>query len=159
MRCEICGKKIIGTPLKTKIESSIMLTCNECSKFGKVQKAPKPISDRRISALRRRTFRTKEPDYEVVEDFNVLIREAREKKGWSREDLGEKVYEKVSVINRLESGRMIPDLKLARKIEGSLGIKLLEKTPETLADEMDGSKVKRATIGDIAIIKRNKGNY
>lgn len=158
MRCEICGKKIIGTPLKTKIESSIMLTCNECSKFGKVQKVPQSTTGRRTSTQRRRTFRPREPDYEVVEDFNTLIREAREKKGWSREDLGEKVYEKVSVINRLESGRMVPDLKLARKIEGSLGIKLLEKTQETLADEMDGSKVKRATIGDIATIKRNKAD-
>jgi putative transcription factor len=156
MRCEICGKKIIGTPLKTKIESSIMLTCNECSKFGKVQKAPPTTTGRRTSTKRRRTFRSREPDYEVVEDFNTLIREAREKKGWSREDLGEKVYEKVSVISRLESGRMVPDLKLARKIEVSLDIKLLEKTQETLADEMDGAKVKRATIGDIATIKRNK---
>jgi putative transcription factor len=51
---------------------------------------------------------------------------------------------------------MIPDLKLARKIEGSLDIKLLEKNLETLTDEMDESKVKRATIGDIATIKRNK---
>jgi putative transcription factor len=156
MRCEICGKKIIGAPLKTKIESSVMLTCNECSKFGKVQKTPPTPTGRRTSSHRRRTYRPREPDYEIVEDYNTLIREAREKKGWSREDLGEKVYEKVSVINRLESGRMIPDLKLARKIEGSLDIKLLEKNLETLTDEMDESKVKRATIGDIATIKRNK---
>jgi putative transcription factor len=156
MRCEICGKKIIGTPLKTKIESSIMLTCNECSKFGKVQKAPLPPTGSRTPTQRRRTFRPQAPVYEVVEDFNTLIREAREKKGWSREDLGEKVYEKVSVIGRLESGRMVPDLKLARKLERSLDIKLLEKTEETQTDELGGSKVKGATIGDIVIIKRNR---
>jgi putative transcription factor len=156
MRCEICGKKIIGTPVKTKIESSIMLTCNECSKFGKVQKTPPSPSGIRTPTQRRKTFRPREPAYEVVEDFNTLIREAREKKGWSREDLGEKVYEKVSVIHRLESGRMVPDLKLARKLEGSLGIRLLEKTEETQSDELGGSNVRGATIGDIATIKRGK---
>lgn len=156
MRCEICGKKIIGTPVKTKIESSVMLTCNECSKFGKVQKALPTPNGKRTPTQRRRTFRPREPTYEVVEDFNTLIREAREKKRWSREDLGEKVYEKVSVINRLESGRMVPDLKLARKLEGSLGIRLLEKTEETQSDELGGSNVKGATIGDIATIKRGK---
>jgi putative transcription factor len=156
MRCEICGKKIIGTPVKTKIESSIMLTCNECSKFGKVQKAPPTPTGKRTPTQRRKTFRPREPAYEVVEDFNTLIRKAREKKGWSREDLGEKVYEKVSVIHRLESGRMVPDLKLARKLERSLGIRLLEKTEETQRDEQGGSKVRGATIGDIATIKRGK---
>jgi putative transcription factor len=156
MRCEICGKKIIGTPVKTKIESSVMLTCNECSKFGKVQKSLPNSTGKITPTQRRRTFKPREPAYEVVEDFNTLIREAREKKGWSREDLGERVYEKVSVINRLESGRMVPDLKLARKLEGSLGIRLLEKTEETQSDELSGSNVRGATIGDIATIKRGK---
>ena len=43
MRCEICGKKLVEEPLKTKVDGSIMLTCKECSKFGKVQReSPKP---------------------------------------------------------------------------------------------------------------------
>ena len=82
----------------------------------------------RVSAGRRRTFRSQEPTHEVIEDYHKVIRDAREKKGWSREDLGEHIYEKVSVINRLESGKMVPDLKLARKLEKSLKITLLEKT-------------------------------
>lgn len=118
MRCEICGKKVIGKPIRTKIDNSIMLTCNDCSKFGKVQREPpQPQRPGRAPAGRRRSYRSQEPTQEVVEDFHKLIREAREKKGWSREELGEKIYEKVSVINRLESGKMVPDLKLARKME------------------------------------------
>ena len=120
MRCEICGKKVIGKPVRTKIENSIMSTCNECSKFGTIQREP-PKPNRgpasRVSAGRRRTFRSQEPTHEVIEDYHKVIRDAREKKGWSREDLGEHIYEKVSVINRLESGRMVPDLKLTRKLE------------------------------------------
>ncbi|MDI3550452.1 MAG: putative transcription factor [Methanobacterium sp.] len=155
MRCEICGKKVIGKPLRTKIDNSIMLTCNDCSKFGKVQReTPQTQRRGRAPTSRRRSYRSQEPTQEVVEDFHKLIREAREKKGWSREELGEKTYEKVSVINRLESGKMIPDLKLARKMEKVLKITLLEKTDQAQIDDLNAAQLRKATIGDIARIKK-----
>jgi putative transcription factor len=152
MRCEICGKKIIGKPMRTKIESSIMLTCNECSKFGKIQKEPGKIS--KSSRVKRRPI-VREPAYEVLEDYNIIVREGRERKKWSREDLSERIYEKVSVINRIESGKMVPDIKLARKLERNLNIKLLEKTEEVVSEDLGSSISKRATIGDIAKIRKN----
>ena len=157
MRCEICGKKVIGKPVRTKIENSIMLTCNDCSKFGKVQREP-PKPQRgpgsRPPASRKRSFRSQEPTHEVIEDYQKIIREGREKKGWSREDLGEKIYEKVSVIHRLESGKMVPDLKLARKLERTLKVTLLEKTEQAQMDDLGGAHLRKATIGDIARIKK-----
>lgn len=157
MRCEICGKKIIGTPLKTKIDGSVMLTCKECSKFGKVQREPqkprRPGAPRKTGAPRRRP-RPAEPTYEVVEDCNVFVRQAREKKKWSREELAEKIYEKASVINRIESGKMIPDIKLARKLERILGITLLEKNDGAAPGDIGHLNARGATIGDIARIKK-----
>ena len=134
-----------------------MNTCNECSKFGKVQREPpRPQGQfRRTSSGPGRKFRSTKPSYEVIEDYNKVVRESREKKGWSREELAEKIYEKVSVINRIESGRMIPDMKLSRKLEKILGITILEKTDETIAEEVSSRNVRGATIGDIARIKRN----
>lgn len=152
MRCEICGKKIIGEPIKTKIESSIMNTCNECAKFGKVQREPpKP---RRQKPLKR-SPRIREPVEEVIEEYNYVIREAREKKGWSREDLAEKIYEKASVISRIETGKMIPDIRLAKKLERIFNIKLIEKSEDVKPEELGHLSSKGATIGDIARIKRN----
>ncbi len=152
MRCEICGKKIVGKPVKTKIESSMMLTCNECSKFGKVQREPpKPRKPRPV----RRSPKFREPSEEVVEDYNNLIRESRERKGWTREVLAEKVYEKASVVNRVESGKMVPDIKLARKLEKILDIKLIEKTENGKQEDLGPAARRGATIGDIARIKRN----
>ena len=152
MRCEICGKKVVGRPIRVKIESSIMQTCQECSKFGKVQKEPqRPIKPRTVP----RRPRYREPSYDVLEDFNTVIRKAREKRKWSREDLAEKVYEKVSVINRIESGRMIPDIKLARKIERLLNIKIVDKIVDEQTEELSPSRRGGTTIGDIAMIKRN----
>jgi putative transcription factor len=152
MRCEICGKKLIENPIKTKIESSIMLTCNECAKFGKIQREPPKAKPRRSI---KRVQRIREPSEEVVEDYNTIIREAREKKGLSREQLGERLYEKASVINRIESGKMVPDIKLARKLERTLNIKLIEKQDDIIAEDRSSSSSKGATIGDIARIKRN----
>ncbi len=152
MRCEICGKKIAGKPVKTKIESSVMLTCEECSKFGKVQREPpKARTPRPV----RRTPRFREPSEEVLEDYNTIIREGREKKGWTREELGEKIYEKASVVSRVESGKMIPDIKLARKLERTLNITLIEKTENGKQEDLSSAARRGATIGDIARIKRN----
>ena len=157
MRCEICGKKLVEEPLKTKIDGSIMFTCKECSKFGKIQREPpkpkRPGAPR--GSATRRVQRPKEPAEEVVENVNDIVREAREKKGWSREELGEKIYEKASVVTRIESGKMVPDLKLARKIEKLMNVVLVEKNDDVSADEMSHSKIRGATIGDIARIKKN----
>lgn len=157
MRCEICGKKLVEEPLKTKIDGSIMVTCKECSKFGKIQREPpkpkRPGAPR--GSATRRVQRPKEPAEEVVENVNDIVREAREKKGWSREELGEKIYEKASVVTRIESGKMVPDLKLARKIEKLMNVVLIEKNDDVSADEMSHSKIRGATIGDIARIKKN----
>ncbi|MCE5214291.1 MAG: multiprotein bridging factor aMBF1 [Methanobacterium sp.] len=152
MRCEICGKKVIGRPLRVKIDGSVMQTCKDCSKFGKVQKEP-PRSVR--PRMPPRSFRVREPSYEVSEEFNTTIRMAREKKGWSREDLAKKIYEKASVINRVESGKMIPDIKLARKLENALNIQLLDKIEDEQPEENISSRKGGTTIGDIAHIKRN----
>jgi len=157
MRCEICGKKLVEEPLKTKVDGSIMLTCKECSKFGKVQReVPKP---KRPEASRartpRRVQRPREPAEEVVENVKDIVRQAREKKGWSREELGEKIYEKASVVSRIESGKMVPDLKLTRKIEKLMNIVLIEKNEDLSSDETGHSKIRGATIGDIARIKKN----
>ncbi len=87
--------------------------------------------------------------------LRILVRQAREKKGWSREELGEKIYEKASVVSRIESGKMVPDLKLARKMEKLMNIVLIEKNEDVSADEISHSKIRGATIGDIARIKKN----
>jgi putative transcription factor len=152
MRCEICGKTLAGRPVRTKVDGSIMLTCQECSKFGKVQREPpKPKRPKTTP----RTVRPLEPVNEVLEDYNTVVREAREKRGWSREELAAKIYEKVSVINRIEAGKMAPDLKLARKLERILKVRLLERLEDERPEDLGSQKIRGATIGDIARIKKN----
>jgi len=154
MRCEICGKKIVGKPLKTKIDSSVMEVCKECSKFGKIIREPTTSRKKSFRRPPKRSRRPMDTVYEVVEDYGRIIRSEREKRDWSREDLAERINEKVSVINRIESERMEPDIKLARKLERLLKIKLLEKFEADELEKTDGGQFHGATIGDIARIKR-----
>lgn len=163
MNCEICGKPISGKPLRTKIDGSVLEVCKECAKFGRVQKAPPtPIPNRTTkkntnNVNKRQKYQKKQKDDpvdEIVEDYNTLVRKARESKGWSREELGEKIYEKVSVINRIESGKMEPDLKLAKKLEKNLNIKLIEKVDNIDLESFRGTNSKGNTIGSIVKIKR-----
>lgn len=65
-----------------------------------------------------------EPELELRIDFHRVIREAREKMGLSQEQLGLRIAEKTSVIKLLESGRLKPNIILARKLERFLKIQL-----------------------------------
>ena len=113
MECEICGKPVPeNNPIRAKIEGSVMVVCKECSKLGKIQKAPpKPKFRQQTKSkgsqnTRNRNYsRRDEPSEELVENFDMEIRKARESKDWSREDLGKKINERVSVITRIETGK------------------------------------------------------
>ncbi|MCS7126315.1 MAG: multiprotein-bridging factor 1 family protein [Aigarchaeota archaeon] len=64
-------------------------------------------------------------EYEYVEDFGRLIREAREKMGLTQEDLAKQLNEKVTVIRKIEAGEFNPSIELVKKIERLLKIKIL----------------------------------
>ena len=162
MECEICGKEVPeNNPIRAKIEGSVMVVCKECSKLGKIQKAPpkpkfvKQNKNKRPATTRNKAYsRNDEPSEELIEDFSIEVRKAREARNWSREDLGKKINERVSVINRIETGKMTPDTKLTKKLERTLDIKLLEKVDNIdLNQFMSGSSGER-TLGNIMKIKR-----
>ena len=162
MECEICGKEVPEhNPIRAKIEGSVMVVCKECSKLGKIQKTPpKPKFRKQDKTKRPKTTRNKnysrqdEPTEELIEDFDIEIRKARESKDWSREVLGKKINERVSVITRIETGKMTPDLKLTKKLEKALNIKLLEKVNNVDLNQFVNSSSGERTLGNIMKIKR-----
>lgn len=162
MECEICGKEVPeNNPIKAKIEGSVMVVCKECSKLGKIQKAPpkpkfrKKDKQKRPATTRNRSYsRQDEPSEELIEDFEMEVRKARESKDWSREVLGKKINERVSVITRIETGKMTPDVKLTKKLEKALDIKLLEKVDSIDLNQFTNSSSGERTLGNIMKIKR-----
>jgi len=171
MNCEICGSEIKGEPYKTKIDNSLMVTCKECSRYGKVQSKPQPKNKRVPKGKnnnnnnnfnnynnrpKNKTYsrRTREEEYELVEDFAKIIRQKREIRGLTQKQLGEKIYERESVIHKIENGKMVPDEKIAKKLEKILNIQIIEKLESDEREFQDARRFKEATIGDIARIKR-----
>lgn len=165
MNCEICGTEIKGEPYKTKIDNSLMSTCKECSRYGKVQQKPQPkprktnkktnnYHQNRPQQNKKTYRRPREEEYELVDNYTSLIRQKREQLGLTQKKFGEKIYERESVIANIENGKMIPDTKIANKIEKILNIKIIEKIESNEREFQDMRKFREATIGDIARIKR-----
>jgi putative transcription factor len=171
LRCEVCGRKIYGKPYQAIIEGAKLLVCGECSKHGKIvwEEEPKP----KIPALKPKPIPTPvriqsrkpaetivETNLELVEDFDLKVKQAREKLGLSHEELGKKLNEKVSVLKKIETKKMKPDNALVVKLERALKIKLLvpasdEKIPKATAPKKASREL---TLGDlIQLNKKNEG--
>ena len=71
----------------------------------------------------------------------------------SHEDLGRKIREKVSLIRKIESGKMIPDLAVAEKLEHALKIKLRVPASEPKVQPAISSKPLGTTLGDLIQFK------
>ena len=90
----------------------------------------------------------------IVSDYSVKIRESREKLELTQKELGEKIAEKESIIHKIETGLMEPSLKLAKKLENFLKIKLIEIYGEDKIKKID-FKSDKLTIGDLLDMKKN----
>jgi putative transcription factor len=90
---------------------------------------------------------------ELVSDVGQRVRQAREERGMSHEDLGRKTREKVSVLRKIESGKMVPDLGLAEKLEHALKITLRVPAEEPKVQQISSSRPRGTTLGDIIQFK------
>ncbi len=159
----------MGKPYKTIIEGARLVVCKDCAVLGSlsweiktkesIKKAPssRPLTRKKLRAPTKQQSPF-EPTLELVSNYGALIRQARELKGLSHEDLGRRINEKVSQLRKLESNKMIPNNKLAKKLEYTLKIKLLippskDKVPKNL---MNSPKSKVFTLGDLIENKKEQ---
>ena len=164
--CEVCGREIIGKPLKAMIGRAKMIVCRDCAKLGSVywevqpkrqRSVRKPVKSLSKISMKKASVPPLSEDLELVENFGPRIREARRKAGLSHEDLGKKIREKVSVLRKIETGKMTPNHLLARKLEHTLKIKLLVPPLEPKASPRLLSKRHEVTLGDIVHLKGKAG--
>lgn len=161
MRCEVCGHKIYGKPQRVIIEGAKLTVCNQCAKHGTAHweeptpkmKMPKPKAT--LQPIRTQSKKPPEitvnTSLELVENFDMKTRQAREKLGLTHEELGKRINEKVSVLRKIETRRITPDNKLAAKLEHALKIQLIapsseEKIPPTNIPKPASRKL---TLGDL----------
>ncbi len=164
--CELCGRLIPTKSLaKTVVlEGATLTICLNCYqrlvRQGRVREVRQETS-KSARSTRRSSYRSRRvpkrilyEEYEVVPDYAKRIREARMRMGWSTKVLAEKVREKENVIKRIEAGRLVPSIELARRLERVLRIKLLEPVVEETSYTAESTSEDYYTIGDLIRIKK-----
>jgi putative transcription factor len=166
MECEVCGKEIYGKAYRAVIDGAKLFVCPACAQFAttvwkgspkesavikKIQRSP--VS--RASPFKRNTTSRLPEGLDLVEDFGQRIRVGRVKLKLGHEDLSRKIGAKVSVLQKLETGKMVPDIALAKRLERFLRIKILR--PPSKPSKIDGEFVEKLpalTLGDLFIIQK-----
>ncbi|MCK4859690.1 MAG: TIGR00270 family protein [Candidatus Omnitrophica bacterium] len=154
--CEMCGRGI-GTLNRAKIEGAVLEVCDNCASKGEIIRTPDAIT----RGVARTGFahpprEVKIIEDEIVEGFGKVIHNARKSREWDLKKLAQVLHAKESLMHKIESGKIKPDLSFAHKIEHALGIHLVEKVKEdevkstasgsggmTLADFVKVKKVKK----------------
>jgi putative transcription factor len=160
MRCEVCGKEILGPPQRRVIEGAKLTVCSRCASFGSSEwSTARPVSARTPSRgqalpqfaaprLRIRNDVESVESLELVEDYGAQIRKARQKLGLSEKDLAKKMQEKESVIKNLEKMDLTPDYKLITKIRKYLSLDIVEHA-DASKSQILAKPTGAKTIGDM----------
>lgn len=161
MQCELCGADIKGYPKLVRIEGAELQVCLQCSKYGKeVQQSHTPEIRKTVQnkSTPHLTIRPRRDVFdlikgELVEGYNERIRSARTQKGWSQKDLAMAIKEKELLIKKIEKGDLTPEDTVRKKIEGVLGISLLDTRVEEA--KVKGRGQVPTTLGDLISIKKS----
>jgi putative transcription factor len=160
--CELCGRKV-SRAVKIEVEGAIVEVCGECASKAKA---------RIIREIRRESTSSKPKPYANPEkddismelesrilrlDYSRIVREARERSGLKVDDLARIIGEKSSIIQRIEAGKLKPDVGLATKLEKILKIRLFEETPsKTYKFNVADSFETGLTVADILAVSEGR---
>lgn len=149
--CEVCGKEQLL--IKADVEGSVLSVCKECASFGKIITARQLLN---IHLVQKKSSYQTVPEIteEIVEDAGEKVKNAREKRSMTQEELARKLAERESIVQKIESGTFSPNLELAKKIERALHIVLIEKIQEEIPVADEGKKSTGFTIGDFLAKKK-----
>ena len=159
MQCELCGKE--SNECKTATVDNVrMMLCFSCLRHGTNILATKSVSVNKpiLNNLKRQRAKDvyKDMDKDLVNDWYVLIKNARKKKGLTREELGFNIGERTVTIAKIENGDLRPSDKLIEKLEKNLDIKLIEELKELTHLSSVSKSSSGLTLGDFVKSEKNK---
>lgn len=148
--CEMCGKK--SQLFKTEVENVILQVCSLCSKHGKIIKKIKTIET--IKKEKQIQSNKTKPEEFVIANYGKIIKKKREKLEKTQKEFAQFLNEKESIIQKIETGSFEPPLKMAKRFEKILKIKLIETMEINSEEKQSQNKSGSLTIGDIIKIKK-----
>ena len=159
MECELCGRSIIEGK-KVKVEGSIVTVCDECSKYGELVKPTPVVPDKtkktEQKSINRRIDFSLDIREELIDDYGMKVKKARERKNMKQEELAKRINEPASLVKKIESEKIKPSIKIAKRLEEILKIKLIEKIKEKEMNKEDGGERKEMTLGDVITIRKKR---
>jgi putative transcription factor len=167
--CEICGREIVGKPGRTLVEGARLIVCQQCSNIGtrlpNFPDKPSPVAGPRrpfVAPSHTHAPIEKLPkaieEEDLIEEYSNTIKEARSKLGLTQQDLAFKAKEKVTVIQKIEIGKMLPTMRLAKELEHILRVRLLVPREELdiPAPPRRQSGSAEMTLGDVALVRHKE---
>jgi putative transcription factor len=164
--CEICGSEIVGRPARSLVEGATLIVCQQCSSLGKELPGfpERKVGKARIGSVPSHTRTPIESlpkaieESDLVEDYQRVVKEGREQLGLSQTDLAFKAKEKLTVIQKIELGKILPTMRLTKELEHILRVKLLAPREDlevtTVPVRQAGSR--ELTLGDIALVRHRE---
>ncbi|WP_460007181.1 multiprotein bridging factor aMBF1 [Methanogenium cariaci] len=157
--CEVCGASINGEPVLVQIGGAKMWVCPKCVKLGTEIKKPPgarvPGAKPKVGSKKPQTKRPRDVfdlmGGDIVDEFNVKIREARMAKGWTQKNLAQEIKEKENLIKKIETG-FVPEDRVLKKIGTVLEIELIESVDDNV--KTSGGSAMTTTLGDMIRIKK-----
>ncbi len=141
--CELCGRQTKDVYI-VSVEGVEMRTCPSCAKGKKVIAREEPAQKR---PEQRATSRpVAEEDKELVDNYGAVIKKARESMKIPIKVLAEMLNEKEHMLLNIEEQRLKPTIKLTKKLEKALGIKLTDE--EHVEAKVRPGKNGAITVGD-----------
>ena len=147
--CELCGKETSSTT-KIKLEGTKLKVCDDCSDMG--TKISSGSKKRRRKKKKKRT-RNRNNQKVLNPEFGKILKEAREDKGITQDELADKLNEKTSRISKMERSELKPDEKQAKKLKKELGVDLYVNPEVSNYETRDNPDGRSATLGDVAKMK------
>ncbi len=159
--CRECSK--FGTKVSSKSQGTIddseetsvtFVKSNPSGKGPSVSHVNVKTGAQQQPTTRRKRYRDSlDSDQVLVEDYGMVIKNARKAKGFSLEDFAQMINEKLSLLQKIEKSEFNPPLNLIVKIERKLDLSLRE---EASAPIYTSSSAKSTTLGDVVKLKKKK---
>ena len=142
--CDMCGRE--DRLVLVELEGSQLNVCSNCGKHGK--RVGAPAVKKGIRNFKPRKIEKVEIEEEVVVDFAVKLRKAREKRGLKQKEFADLLNEKESLLQKWEAGSLIPKINVAKKLERMLGMNFVIQIKDAKEAPKLESTAGEMTLGD-----------
>ena len=154
--CDLCGAPIRGKGHTVVYEGGVVTVCDAC--YARIAKYAKPYREEKVQAkntVQHQRRPKEEKELMVVDDYAVIIKNARERLKMTQKDLADKLKVSENIIKRFEGGKLKPTIDQARALEKILGVKLVEEVPSG-GEASSRVRLDELTLGDIVNIRERK---